>query len=338
MSQPTSESVPADREIVTTRILEAPRDLVWQVWTDPQHIVQWWGPTGFTTTTTAMDVRVGGQWRFTMHGPDGRDYPNLITFLEVAAPARLVYRHGGEAGLEPVNFQTTVTFEALPGEPHRTRLTMRAVFATAKAREFVQREYGAVEGAEQTLARLAGHVETLARGSSAAGPAPAGVPFVLRRVVKAPRELVWQVWTQQEHLAKWFGPPGCTLAATSLDLRPGGVFLYCMRCPGVPDHWGKWVFREIEAPDRLVFVLSFADEKAASIRSPWEPQWPLEMLTVVTFEPHAGIGKGTVVTVHKTPLGASPAEQRVFTDGHGSMNQGWTGTLDKLADYVAKRT
>jgi uncharacterized protein YndB with AHSA1/START domain len=334
MSQPSNEAVPADREIVTTRILEAPRELVWQVWTDPQHIAQWWGPTGFTTTTAAMDVRVGGQWRFTMHGPDGHDYKNLITFLELNAPSRLVYKHGGDQDLEPVNFTTTVTFDAMPGEPNRTRLTMRAVFSSAKAREFVIREYNAAEGGKQTIARLAGHVEALARGARSA--TAAGKPFVMGRVVKAPRDLVWRVWTQQEHLAKWFGPPGCTLAATSLDLRPGGVFHYCMRSPGAPDMWGKWVFREITPPERLVFVVSFADEKGNSIRAPWEARWPLEMLSIVTFEPHAGLAKGTVITLQWSAHNASAEEQRIFDDGHGSMSQGWTGTFDKLDEYVAK--
>ncbi|HEX5050289.1 MAG TPA: SRPBCC family protein [Planctomycetota bacterium] len=328
---PTNEEVPADRQIVTTRILEAPRELVWKVWTDPQHVLQWWGPTGFTTTTHHMDVRPGGQWRFTMHGPDGHDYENWITFLEVQAPSRLVYAHGGDTHHEEVDFRTTVTFEALPGESGRTRLTMRAVFSSSKVREFVIREYNAAEGGKQTLARLAGHVEALARGTRDL----AVEPFAMRRVVGAPRELVYRVWTEREHLAKWFGPPGCTLGATSLDLRPGGVFHYCMRFPGAPDSWGKWVFREITPPERLVFVVSFADERGASIRAPWDATWPLEMLATVTFEPHAGIGKGTVITLQSSAHDASPMEQRTFDDGHGSMTQGWAGTFDRLVDYLA---
>ena len=82
----------SDREISATRIFDAPRDLVWRAWTDPQQIVQWWGPNGFTTTTYHMEVKPGGVWRLVMHGPDGRDYPNRITFLEVVEPERLVFR------------------------------------------------------------------------------------------------------------------------------------------------------------------------------------------------------------------------------------------------------
>jgi len=85
----------ADREILATRLLDAPRDLVWSAWTDVRHLEQWWGPTGFTTTTRRVEIRPGGEWRFVMHGPDGTDYENIITFLEVEAPTRLVYKQGG---------------------------------------------------------------------------------------------------------------------------------------------------------------------------------------------------------------------------------------------------
>jgi uncharacterized protein YndB with AHSA1/START domain len=331
MSQPKNEPVPADREIVTTRILEAPRELVWKVWTDPQHKAQWWGPTGFTTTTQEHDVRPGGRWRFTMHGPDGRDYANLVTFLEVSPPSRLVYKHGGERDLEPVNFQTTVTFEAMPGEPNRTRLTMRAVFPSAKAREFVAREYNAVEGGKQTIARLAEHVEALARAT----PRTGSEPFRIRRVVRAPRELVWKMWTERDHFAKWFGPKGCTLSVERFELRPGGVVLYTMHWKGAAAMGGKWVMRAVQAPERLEFVSSFADAQGQTIRAPMADQWPLEMATVVILEPHAGIGAGTVITVQSSALGATPAEQKTFDDGHASMTGGWGGTFDALEQYVA---
>ena len=130
----------------SSRLLDAPRDLVFDAWTDPEQVVQWWGPRGFTTTTHEMEVKPGGVWRFVMHGPDGRDYQNKITYLEVVRPERLVYKHGGDEDPEPVSFQTTVTFVA---EGDKTRVTMRAVFPTAEERDRVVKEYGAVEGGEQ---------------------------------------------------------------------------------------------------------------------------------------------------------------------------------------------
>ena len=139
-----------DHEIAAVRIFDARRDLVWKVWTEPEHIAKWWGPEGFTTTTYSMDVRPGGVWRFVMHGPD-RDYQNKVTYLEVVKPERLVYKHGGEKEVEPVNFQVTVTFA---GQGGKTRVDMRMVFPSANARDYVIKTYGAMEGLNETLARL----------------------------------------------------------------------------------------------------------------------------------------------------------------------------------------
>jgi len=152
------------RVIQATRIFDAPRELVWRVWTDPKHLAQWWGPDGFTTTTSTYDLRPGGVWRFVMHGPDGRDYENRVTFDEIVAPERLAYHHGGGDDVEPVQFATTVTFEDISGKGlnGKTRLTMRGVFPSAAERARVIKEYGADKGLVQTLARLGEHLATLA--------------------------------------------------------------------------------------------------------------------------------------------------------------------------------
>ena len=161
MSSPSSTSSTADREIVTTRLIDAPRALVFEAWTDPKHVGHWFGPDGFTVTTHSMDVRPGGVWRFTMHGPDGKDWPNVVTYEQVVAPERLVYQHGDDK--ESDMFQTTVTFDDQAG---KTALTMRAVFKTAAAREFVIRERGAVEGGQQTIGRLEQYVRTMGRSTT----------------------------------------------------------------------------------------------------------------------------------------------------------------------------
>jgi uncharacterized protein YndB with AHSA1/START domain len=144
--------------ILGSRIVDAPRELVWSVWTDPKHLSQWWGPDGFRTTTSAFDFKVGGVWRFVMHGPDGRDYDNRITFDEIVKPERLRYHHGGGDDVEPVQFRTIVTFGDLGG---KTRVTLRGEFPTAEERARVIREYGADKGLVQTLARLGEYVEAL---------------------------------------------------------------------------------------------------------------------------------------------------------------------------------
>jgi uncharacterized protein YndB with AHSA1/START domain len=146
------------RSIIATRVFNAPRELVWTAWTKPEHLAQWWGPDGFSTTTSAYDFRPGGVWRFVMHGPDGRDYENLITFDEIVKPERIAYHHGGGDDVEPVQFRTTVTFEDISG---KTRLTLHAVFPSAAARERVIKQYGADKGAVQTLSRLADYLAKL---------------------------------------------------------------------------------------------------------------------------------------------------------------------------------
>jgi uncharacterized protein YndB with AHSA1/START domain len=141
----------ADREITTTRVLDASRDLVFEMWTNPNHVAQWWGPHGFTTTVQEMDVRPGGVWRLVMHGPDGKDYKNKIVFIEVVKPERLVYKHTPEKDTEPVSFQVTVTFAE---QGSKTRLTVQMLFPSAAARDHVIKKYGAAEGLNQTLSRL----------------------------------------------------------------------------------------------------------------------------------------------------------------------------------------
>lgn len=145
-----------DREIIITRVFDAPRELLFEAWTDPKHVAHWWGPTGFRTTTTEFDFRPGGVWRHIMHGPDGTDYPNKTIFIEIAKPERLVYTNGWDKADAPEPlFQATVTFEKLGTQ---TKVTLRSVFKTAEALQEVIRDYKAEEGGRQHLARLAEYV------------------------------------------------------------------------------------------------------------------------------------------------------------------------------------
>jgi uncharacterized protein YndB with AHSA1/START domain len=147
----------SDREIVLSREYDAPRELVWRAYTDPAHLPNWWGPNGFTNTVHEMDVRPGGRWRFIMHGPDGKDWPNRIVYHEVVAPERLAFLHGDDVDDDPGAFQVTVTFDDLGG---RTRVTQKMVFATAAQRAGVE-QFGAVELGKQTLDKLAAYLRTM---------------------------------------------------------------------------------------------------------------------------------------------------------------------------------
>jgi uncharacterized protein YndB with AHSA1/START domain len=147
----------SDRELVMTRVLDAPRNLVYEAWTNPKHIAQWWGPKGFTNTIHEMEVKVGGVWRFMMHGPDGTDYPNKVVFEEVVKAERLVYTHGSDQDDDPNSFHVTVTFE---DQGKKTKLTMRMVLRSAAALAEAKK-FGAVEGGNQTLDRLEAYLPTM---------------------------------------------------------------------------------------------------------------------------------------------------------------------------------
>jgi uncharacterized protein YndB with AHSA1/START domain len=181
-------------------------------------------------------------------------------------------------------------------------------------------------GWTQSLERLGAEL------AKARAEGPSDRELVITRVFDAPRELVFKAWTEPDRLARWWGPKGFTMLSCTLDLRTGGVFHYGMRSPDGRDMWGKWVFREVVAPERLVFVFSFSDEKGSVTRHPFAPDWPLEVLSTLTLTDHDG---GTTLTMRGAPLNATDSERKAYEAGHESMQKGWTGTLDQLAEYLA---
>jgi uncharacterized protein YndB with AHSA1/START domain len=156
-------------------------------------------------------------------------------------------------------------------------------------------------------------------------------PFEITRVLDAPRDRVWISWTEAEHLRKWWGPKGFVVTHCKIDLRPGGIMHYCLRAPDGSDMWGKFVYREIVKPERLVWMNSFSDKDGETTVHPMSPDWPREMLTTVTFEEQGG---KTKVTVQWLPHEATALERKTFEEGRDSMKMGWTGTFEQFADYL----
>jgi uncharacterized protein YndB with AHSA1/START domain len=312
-----SQTSTADREIVVSRLLDAPRDLVFQAWVQPDHVVQWWGPNGFSTTTREIDVRPGGVWRYVMHGPDGTDYPNRIDFREVVEPERLVYDHSGDSPEDPLRFETTVTFEDKAG---KTLLTMRALFETAALRDQVMREHGAEEGGRQHLARLAVHLENTAIATDD--------ELIIARTFNAPRELVFACWTQPEHFRRWWGPHNFDTPFCEIDLRPGGVLRFNMRSEQYGmDHWVGGVYQEVTPPSRIVVTDYFTDPQGNKV-SPtsigFSEAFPEESMVIVDFVEHGD--KTTMVMRMMVP--ASAPER-------GDATVGWSESFDKLDAYLA---
>src|SRR5512146_1494149 len=124
------QSAPADREIVISRVIDAPRELVFEAFTEVRHLSQWWGPEGFTTTTRAFEFREGGEWEFVMHGPDGTDYQEWISWTEIVPSDRIALLHGESRG-DPNAFESLLTFAS---EGAGTRIEMRTLFPTKELR------------------------------------------------------------------------------------------------------------------------------------------------------------------------------------------------------------
>lgn len=154
-----AQSATADREIAIARVIDAPRELVFEAFTEVRHLSQWWGPDGFTTTTRTFEFRVGGVWDFVMHGPDGTDYQEWITWSAIDPPERIALLHG-ESRDDPNAFESVLTFAP---DGTATRIEMRTIFRTKEQRDEAVEKYHAVEGGQQTLGNLAAYVTEIAR-------------------------------------------------------------------------------------------------------------------------------------------------------------------------------
>jgi uncharacterized protein YndB with AHSA1/START domain len=160
--------------------------------------------------------------------------------------------------------------------------------------------------------------------------------FVLARTFNAPRSLVWKAWTSAEALGQWWGPKGATIRVIDFDLRPGGMFHYAFAFQPGHEMYGRFVYREIVAPERLVFVSSFSDPEGGITRAPFpqlKGKWPLEVLSVMRL---TELGGETTLTLRASPLSASEEERGMFTGNIDSMRQGYGGTFDKLSEYLAR--
>lgn len=290
-------AVTPDREIVISRLFDAPRELVWDAFTDPKQVVQWWGPNGFTTTIHEMDVRVGGRWRHTMHGPDGTNYPNASVFKEVVKPERISYSHGGGRVNGPgASFEATWTFEA---QGDKTLLTGRMVFATAAARELVVREYGAIEGGKQTLARLDQYLEK--------------TPIVVERIFNATAETVWKAITEIDQMKQWYMP-----ALNSFEPIVGFETQFTVHHEG-KDFPHIWKVTEVVPGKKITYDWRFAGNPGISF---------------VTFELFP---EGQKTKLKLTHTGLETFDPKNNPDlARKNFQQGWTQLGTELQQYLDK--
>ncbi len=301
-------------EIQLIRIFDAPVKLVWEAWTDPEQVAQWWGPRGFTLTSHSKDVRTGGHWRYTMHGPDGKDYPNTTQYLEVEKYKKMIYDHGGNDDQPPL-FRVTVFFSEKDG---KTLMEMTMALATPEIAENTRKFIKKV-GGDSTWDRLA---EYLGKECSRKDQ------FVINRSFDAPQQKVFEMWTDPKLLSQWLPPVGFTMEFLRGEIRPGAKTFYCMASASMK-MYGRSAYLEIEKPRRLVYTQEFCDEKENVSRHPMAPNWPETLLTTVLLSEEGP--ERTRVTVTMEPYGKpSAGEVAVFVEAKSGMAQGWTGAFDKL--------
>ena len=305
-------------QLTLTRIYDAPVEAVWEAWTDPKQVAQWWGPRGFTITTHSKDLRKGGHWKYTMHGPDGTDYPNTTQYFEVIENSLLVYDHGGNDNAPPL-FRVRAEFAEING---KTQLEMTMTFATPDAVLEVKKIIKKASG-ESTWDRLAEYLDKALNGKET---------FVINRTFNASIETLFNVWTDPLHLSRWLSPTGTEMTFIEADIRAGGSSFYRMFNADV-NMYGKIQYKEIKQPDRIVYTQQFCDENGAISRHPLAPTWPETMLTTILFSPESATQ--TRVTITWEAYGpTTESELQTFIDARAGMTQGWTGSFDKLEEYL----
>ena len=305
-------------ELQLTRIYNAKVNQVWNAWVDPNQVGQWWGPRGFTISTVRKEVRKGGDWLYTMHGPDGVEYPNHTKFLEVEQYQSLVYDHGGFEDRPPM-FRVHVVFTELN---EKTKMEMTMSFASAEAvaeaRVMIKKASG-----DSTWDRLAEYLEKQNSGKEI---------FVINRSFGVDLKTMYEVWTNPNHIMNWTPPTGFIGKYLSADIRPGGESFYEMSGNGF-SMYGKARYIEMNKPTRLVYTQIFTDQDGNVSRHPMAPTWPETMKTTVTFCEEGA--SQTRVTIQWEVYGhATPEEHSTFNGAKAGMTMGWTGSFDKLDQYL----
>jgi uncharacterized protein YndB with AHSA1/START domain len=249
------------RELGISRLIHAPRELVWEAWTNPGHTSQWWGPSGFKNTISKMEVRPGGEWEFIMHGPDGTDYKNKHIYREVVKPGKLVLEH-----VTGPKFLMTVIFEA---KGDKTLVTIHSVFESAEQLAEVIRVFKADEGMKQNIDRMETYVTALATGKT-----NGEAPFVIERVYNAPVAIVWRALTDKEQMKQWYFDIPDFKAEAGFDFRfygegkTGEKFLHLCRITDVIENKKlrySWQYEGYEGNSFVTFEL-FAEGGKTRLR------------------------------------------------------------------------
>jgi uncharacterized protein YndB with AHSA1/START domain len=307
-------------EIHLTRVYDAPAAVVWDAFTDPDQCARWWGPRGFTLTTHSKDLRPGGHWTYTMHGPDGVDYPNKALYHEVEKHRKLVYDHGANDDRPPL-FRVTVLFSELDGETTmEMTMSLSSAEKAAATRRFIKEA-----GGNSTWDRLAEYLDETRNGRDS---------FVINHSFAAPIGVMFGMSTDPSHLVRWLPPAGFDMTVLRANIETGGDCFFRMSNGEGVAFYGRFDYREIVEPRRIVYVQQFCDEAENAVRHPGMPEFPATMETTVMFAPEGD--RATRVAVVTEICGeASAGEIEAFRRERPGMTLGWSGSFDSLEEALA---
>lgn len=312
------QTATAERVLEIKRLFNAPRELVFAAWTDPEQLARWWGPKGFTNPRCEADARPGGKIHIDMRAPDGVVYPMGGEFREVVPPKKLVFTSSAldaDGNAMFVNLNTVLFDDFGDG---RTMLTVRAqvIEQTPEAARYLK---GMNLGWSLSIDRLEAFVD--AHADIRVGPRvqpgydnadATSRQLIATRVFNASRDLCFRMWTEPEHVAQWWGPNGFTTTVYQMDVRPGGTWLLAMHGPNGVDYISKSSYVEIVPSERIVL-----DHAAPPFRM------------TVTFKE---LDNKTEVTAKTVFASAALLKQQVETVG---ADKGLQETLDNLDRYLA---
>jgi uncharacterized protein YndB with AHSA1/START domain len=325
MEKPTYIAMPGSLEMVITHKFEAPRELVYKIYTDPSLIPEWWGPRDLTTIIERMELRPGGIWRYIQHDAQNNEFAFHGVYHSLELNKQIISTFEWEGMPGHVILETTRFDE----QRNRTIVTQQDVFQTVQDRDgMIQQgmEQGIIEGDErfnELLARF--NFGQKAEKKIEQHSENTGC-ITITRDINAPRERVWDLWTDSNQYRCWWGPKDFSSPYARLDLRVGGKYLSCMRGPDGKEYWDTGIYEEISAPSRIVYTDTFADQNGNVVPASYYglgSDEPMEMAVEVRLE---DIGGRTRMVVEQCglPEGEMLDQARV----------GWSQSFDKLANCL----
>ena len=299
------------RTLGTNRIFNASMEVVWKAWSDVSLLDKWWVPRGFTQTTHRHEFKSGGEWVFTMHGPNGVDYPNEMVYGEIDTYKKIIMHH-----TTMPKFTITATFTAMGNE--RTQVDFSSLFAEQKTCEAVM-DFAILGNVEHQM-RFEALVSQIVPNE-----------FIIEREFDLDISQLWPMFTQPALMSKWYGPKEITSGHVEMKFERGGYYHFSMiNNQDKSESWGKLCYVDIVHETRLIYVNSFSNAKGEITRHPMAPLIPVELLTTINF---ISLAKNkSKIQLRWYPINALPEEIQFFNNFHDSFKMGWSGSFDRLAD------